>query len=217
MDADADVNGLINYVIQHQQEGARTGRAGNTGRVGRPNNLTSIGDADVPFSIHPRSGHLIVTDTPLIMKSYTLIIEASDQPSNPSEGRHSLAVVQVITKRCKSDLLDWAVGLQQKKKLEHVLIQNVNQTCRQISVLSPTLIVPKFVNIPYEFWIGSSAPVDTSVGQVRAEGFLEQEDIRYTMKNQIRRPGRVEFSVSNKICFVFFFLWWPVFLTLSIF
>lgn len=98
MDADADVNGLINYVIQHQQEGARTGLAGKTGRVGRPNNLTSVGDADVPFSIHPRSGHLIVTDTPLTMKSYTLIIEASDQPSNPSEGRRSLAVVQVNNK-----------------------------------------------------------------------------------------------------------------------
>jgi hypothetical protein len=39
---------------------------------------------------------VIVTDTPLTMKSYSLFVEASDQPANPSERRHSLAVVQVI-------------------------------------------------------------------------------------------------------------------------
>ena len=100
MDADADVNGLVNYLIQHQQESVRTGRAGKTGQFDRPNNLTALlttirEDEALPFSIHPRSGHLIVTDTPLTMKSYTLIVEASDQPFNPSERRHSLAVVQV--------------------------------------------------------------------------------------------------------------------------
>lgn len=99
VDSDADDNGLVNYAIQHQQEVARTGRAGQTSRnggSGRPSNLTTHHDIRVPFSIHPRSGHLIVTDTPLTMKSYTVIVEASDAPANPSERRHSLAVVQVF-------------------------------------------------------------------------------------------------------------------------
>lgn len=99
IDADADDNGLVNYVIQHQQEGVRSGKASKTGRnvrLGPVHNLTAKnGDPDVPFSIHPRSGHVIVTDTPLTKKSYSLFVEASDQPANPSERRHSLAVVQV--------------------------------------------------------------------------------------------------------------------------
>ena len=99
IDADADDNGLVNYVIQHQQEGVRSGQSGKTGRnvwLGPLHNFTAKnGDPDVPFSIHPRSGHVIVTDTPLTKKSYSLFVEASDQPANPSERRHSLAVVQV--------------------------------------------------------------------------------------------------------------------------
>ncbi len=100
VDADAEDNGHVNYVIQHQQEGVRSGQAGKTGRNVRLgplfNHTAKNGDPDVPFSIHPRSGHVIVTDTPLTMKSYSLFVEASDQPANPSERRHSLAVVQVI-------------------------------------------------------------------------------------------------------------------------
>lgn len=166
IDADADDNGLVNYVIQHQQEGVRSGKASKTGRnvrLGPVHNLTAKnGDPDVPFSIHPRSGHVIVTDTPLTKKSYSLFVEASDQPANPSERRHSLAVVQ-------------------------------------ISVVASSMMVPHFANTPYEFWVGAEAPVDTSVGQVKIEGILEHDDVRYTMKHKLRNAGmKVPFNVDAK-------------------
>lgn len=88
----------------------RSGQTSKTGRhvrLGPVHNLTAKnGDPDVPFSIHPRSGHVIVTDTPLTKKSYSLFVEASDQPANPSERRHSLAVVQVTihTSYCRISL-----------------------------------------------------------------------------------------------------------------
>jgi hypothetical protein len=50
-------------------------------------------------------------------------------------------------------------------------------------------MVPKFANTPYEFWIGAEAPVDTSVGQVKTEGFREHDDVRYTVKHKFRNPG----------------------------
>ena len=91
MDADANENGLIFYAIQHQQEGEPTSRTSLTHQTHRK----KPGQREhVPFSIHPRSGHLIVTDAPLDQKSYTIFVEASDQPSNPSEQRHSLAIVK---------------------------------------------------------------------------------------------------------------------------
>lgn len=60
----------------------------------------------------------------------------------------------------------------------------------QISVLTPTLTVPKFTNLNYEFWVGASAPVDTSVGQVKTDGFLDHEDVRYALKHRLRKPGK---------------------------
>ena len=56
-------------------------------------------------------------------------------------------------------------------------------------MLPPTPATPKFVNLPYEFWVGESAPVDTSVGQVRTEGFLEHEDVRFAIRHQHRKSG----------------------------
>ena len=50
-------------------------------------------------------------------------------------------------------------------------------------------MVPKFANTPYEFGIGAEAPVDTSVGQVKTEGFREHDDVRYTVKHKFRNPG----------------------------
>lgn len=51
------------------------------------------------------------------------------------------------------------------------------------------MMVPHFANTPYEFWVGAEAPVDTSVGQVKIEGILEHDDVRYTMKHKFRNAG----------------------------
>lgn len=77
VDEDQDENGKVSYTIQHPPEAEKKEK--------------------VPFSIHPETGHVIVVDTPLIKTSYTLLIEAGDEPFNPSERRVSLAVVQVLS------------------------------------------------------------------------------------------------------------------------
>ena len=92
-DADSDENGSVLYTVQgHKQQQA--------GKVS-----TSASDPELPFSIHPQSGHVIVVDSPLALDTYTMVIEASDQSLNPSERRVSMAVVTVESIKSASKLL----------------------------------------------------------------------------------------------------------------
>ena len=88
LDADADENALVSYAIQQQPQQQNN----------KENSSSSHVDTFqmIPFSVHPQSGHIIVVDAPLTMDAYTLLIEASDQSTNPNERRISLAVVQVV-------------------------------------------------------------------------------------------------------------------------
>lgn len=61
---------------------------------------------------------------------------------------------------------------------------------------------PHFAGSPYEFWVAGSVPVDTSIGQVQAVGFLEH-DVRYLLKHNLKRPG---IQSCNSKRFAFFCL-----------
>ena len=50
---------------------------------------------DVPFEIDAKNGYIFLLERPLPKLQYTLLVEAADQPINPSEKRYSLAVVQI--------------------------------------------------------------------------------------------------------------------------
>lgn len=72
-DPDLGGNGRIIYEIQ------------------KPNSTND----ELPFDIDPKNGFIFLLERPLPKLQYTLLVEASDQPSNPSERRYSLAVVQI--------------------------------------------------------------------------------------------------------------------------
>ncbi|XP_035703696.1 cadherin-89D isoform X2 [Folsomia candida] len=72
-DPDLGGNGKIAYEIQ------------------KPNGTTE----ELPFDIDAGNGYIFLLERPLPKLHYTLLVEASDQPSNPSERRYSLAVVQI--------------------------------------------------------------------------------------------------------------------------
>lgn len=50
------------------------------------------------FKIDPRTGQIFINEAKLVEGQHTLLIEATDQPINPSERRFSLAVVTVVVK-----------------------------------------------------------------------------------------------------------------------
>jgi hypothetical protein len=50
---------------------------------------------DIPFDIDAQNGYIFLLERPLPKLHYTILVEASDQPANPSERRYSLAVVQI--------------------------------------------------------------------------------------------------------------------------
>jgi hypothetical protein len=72
-DPDLNGNGKIAYEIQ------------------KPNGTLE----EFPFDIDPSNGYIFLLERPLPKLHYTLLVEASDQPANPSERRYSLAVVQI--------------------------------------------------------------------------------------------------------------------------
>lgn len=71
----------------------------------------------------------------------------------------------------------------------------------QIMVTSPLKAAEeprlRFVNTPYEFWIGLSGSVGSVVGQVTALAADQTEDsaaaIRYTLKHNLRQTGFLSF------------------------
>ncbi|XP_046673716.1 cadherin-89D isoform X2 [Homalodisca vitripennis] len=62
------------------------------------------------LTVDAQSGHVLVSDVPLVLGKHTLFVEASDQPANPSERRFSLAVVTVLVEPAKKDVLPDFVG-----------------------------------------------------------------------------------------------------------
>ena len=73
MDVESNGNGKVVYEIQKSNSSAE----------------------DIPFEIDSKNGYIFLLERPLPKLQYTLLVEASDQPSNPSERRYSLAVVQI--------------------------------------------------------------------------------------------------------------------------
>lgn len=74
-DPDLHGNGRVQYEIQKQNG--------------------TLDEDEVPFDIDPNNGYIFLLERPLPRLHYTLLVEASDQPTNPSERRYSLAVVQI--------------------------------------------------------------------------------------------------------------------------
>ncbi|GBP73817.1 Cadherin-89D [Eumeta japonica] len=73
IDPDLGRNGMVLYDLQ------------------RTSNLTVTS----PFQIDAQSGIISLAESPIIEGRHALFIEASDQPTNPSERRYSLAVVTI--------------------------------------------------------------------------------------------------------------------------
>ncbi|KAK5650009.1 hypothetical protein RI129_001038 [Pyrocoelia pectoralis] len=113
VDPDLGRNGLVSYLIQ------------------KTTNTTNL------FKIDIRTGQLFVNSPHLVEGNHTLLVEASDQPLNPSERRSSVAVVtiKIYTKN-----------------------ESTTKTSNDY---------PEFLGIPYEFWVGFKVAVGTSIGQIR--------------------------------------------------
>ncbi|KAL4702872.1 hypothetical protein ACJJTC_003995 [Scirpophaga incertulas] len=73
IDPDLGRNGIVLYDLQ------------------RTSNLTITS----PFQVDPKTGAISVAESPIVEGRHALFIEASDQPTNPSERRYSLAVVTI--------------------------------------------------------------------------------------------------------------------------
>ncbi|XP_050323376.1 cadherin-89D [Bactrocera neohumeralis] len=116
LDPDEGPNGLLLYELQ------------------RPK-----GSGYIPFQLDTKNGTIYVNG-PLRRGRIAVFVEASDQPTNPSERRFSLAVITIEVYATIDDQ------------------------------------VIDFVGAPYEFWVGSNAPLGTSVGQVRTTLIYEGED-----------------------------------------
>ncbi|EDW67860.2 uncharacterized protein Dvir_GJ22851 [Drosophila virilis] len=97
------------------------------------------GSGYIPFRLDSKNGTIYVAG-PLRRGRIAVFVEASDQPTNPSERRFSLAV---ITIEVYATIDDQAID---------------------------------FVGAPYEFWVGASTPLGTSVGQVRTTLIYDGED-----------------------------------------
>ncbi|XP_053945491.1 cadherin-89D [Anastrepha ludens] len=97
------------------------------------------GSGYIPFRLDMKNGTIYVNG-PLRRGRMAVFVEASDQPTNPSERRFSLAVITIEVYATIDDQ------------------------------------VIDFVGAPYEFWVGSNAPLGTSVGQVRTTLIYEGED-----------------------------------------
>lgn len=74
IDPDQGNNGLVTYSLQ---------KSANNSNL---------------FSIDSKSGKIIINGSKLIIGKQLLFVEASDQPSNPSERRFSLAIVTIEIK-----------------------------------------------------------------------------------------------------------------------
>ncbi|XP_067624106.1 cadherin-89D [Eurosta solidaginis] len=97
------------------------------------------GSGYIPFRLDTKNGTIFVNG-PLRRGRMAVFVEASDQPTNPSERRFTLAVITIEVYATIDDQ------------------------------------VIDFVGAPYEFWVGSNAPLGTSVGQVRTTLIYEGED-----------------------------------------
>lgn len=77
----------------------------------RTSNLTITS----PFQVDAKTGVISVAESPIVEGRHALFIEASDQPTNPSERRYSLAVVTIdVNRATKGNKIK--VSLQNAKK-----------------------------------------------------------------------------------------------------
>lgn len=82
VDPDLGRNGMVLYDLQ------------------RTSNLTITS----PFQVDAKTGTITVAESPIVEGRHALFIEASDQPTNPSERRYSLAVVTIdVTRASKGN------------------------------------------------------------------------------------------------------------------
>ena len=154
MDQDTAGNGKVHYEL-------------------RSLNSSWADEIKIPFSIDPHLGRISITHPQsLTSKTYSLLVEASDSPSDPEQRRTATAIVKVSFIQNNFPL--W---------------QETQSPLQQIRVLGSNNEIPHFLSSAYEFWIGASAAVDTSVGQVKADGFRDYQDIRYAIDQQ-NRPGK---------------------------
>jgi hypothetical protein len=77
VDEDAAGNGKVHYEL-------------------RSLNSSSADEIKIPFSIDPHLGRISITHPQsLTSKSYSLLVEASDSPSDPEQRRTATAIVKV--------------------------------------------------------------------------------------------------------------------------
>jgi len=144
IDPDLGRNGQVVYDVQ---------RANSSDELGRP--------LPLPFSIEAQSGLLLVVDSPLLEDRYTLLVEAADQPANPSERRSALAVATIDVVRSRQSSAATSIGDR----------------------------VPGFVGAPYEFWVGANAAVGTTVGLVRLKN-IDKKAALYDLLHSYRTGGK---------------------------
>ncbi|XP_063243263.1 LOW QUALITY PROTEIN: cadherin-89D [Bacillus rossius redtenbacheri] len=147
-DPDLGRNGMVLYELQ------------------RPGN----GSQALALSVDARSGQLVVIDSPLAVGRHALLVQAADQPANPSERRFSLAVVTVHVTRPGGKVL-------------YAFVAKDND-------------LPDFIGAPYEFWVGYNVPVGTSVGQIRVTDAVDKNTVIYDMLHSYH--DGVPFAVEER-------------------
>ncbi|KAK4881949.1 hypothetical protein RN001_005268 [Aquatica leii] len=140
IDPDLEQNGLVYYQIQQTRNNS---------------NL---------FNIDGRTGQIFANVSNLNVSRHTLLIEAFDQPLNPSETRFSVAVVTIIVK-----------------------LMNATR-------MTTSLNYPEFIGGPYQFWIGYMVPVGSTVGQIRVLTSNNNKKIMFDLLHSYREgvPFAVE-------------------------
>ncbi|CAG7723425.1 unnamed protein product [Allacma fusca] len=86
---DSEIGSVVGQVIAQDADLAENGR------VVYELQKSNTSNDEVPFEIDARNGYIFLLERPLPKLQYTLLVEAADQPINPSERRYSLAVVQI--------------------------------------------------------------------------------------------------------------------------
>lgn len=60
----------------------------------------------------------------------------------------------------------------------------------KIAFLDRGVAVPDFVGAPYEFWVGGSVGVGTSVGQIRVTDAVDKNNVGYDLLHSYHDGGK---------------------------
>lgn len=135
------------------------------------------------FTIDKKSGKILVNTSKLTLGRHLLFVEASDQPSNPSERRFSLAIATIEVKK---------VG--ERGGFESLCPRGLYY----FSFFSATVKgVPDFIGAPYEFWVGGNADIGTSVGQIRITDFPNKDKVIYDLLHGYPEGGKTMSRYEN--------------------